>query len=87
MAITSPEKGWLQVNDRLCRMLGYSREELSRLSWAELTHPDDLQADLARFERLLSGAIDEYPIKKSSLSTRTDPSSGRSCPSGLRALC
>jgi PAS domain S-box-containing protein len=64
MAITSPEKGWLQINDRLCRMLGYSREELSRLSWAELTHPDDLQADLVQFERLLSGAIDEYSIEK-----------------------
>ena len=64
MAITSPEKGWLQVNDRLCRMLGYSREELSGLNWADLTHPTDLQADLAQFERLLSGAIDEYSIEK-----------------------
>jgi PAS domain S-box-containing protein len=64
MAITSPEKGWLQVNDELCRMLGYSREELSGLNWEQLTHPDDLEADLEQFERLLSVAIDEYSMKK-----------------------
>lgn len=64
MAITSPEKGWLQVNDELCRMLGYSREELSELTWADLTHPDDLQADQEQFERLLAGEIDEYSMEK-----------------------
>ncbi len=64
MAITSPEKGWLQVNNELCRMLGYSREELSGVTWTELTHPDDLRADLDQFERLLAGAIDEYSMEK-----------------------
>jgi len=64
MAITSPQKGWVQVNDELCRMLGYSREELFGSTWAELTHPDDLQPDLEQFERLLTGAIDEYSMEK-----------------------
>jgi PAS domain S-box-containing protein len=64
MAITSPQKKWLQVNDELCRMLGYSREELAGVAWPELTHPDDLQADLARFEQLLSGVIEEYSLEK-----------------------
>jgi PAS domain S-box-containing protein len=64
MAITSPEMGWLQVNDRLCRMLGYSREELLRKTWAELTYPDDLAADIEQFDRLLAGAINEYTLEK-----------------------
>ncbi|MBU2538250.1 MAG: PAS domain S-box protein [Proteobacteria bacterium] len=64
MAITSPEKGWVQVNAELCRMLGYSREELSKVTWAELTHPEDLQADQEQFERLLAGEIDEYSMEK-----------------------
>ena len=64
MAITSPEKGWLQVNDRLCRMLGYSRDELDHLTWAELTHPADLAADQAQFERLLAGEINDYSLEK-----------------------
>ena len=64
MAFAAPTKGWLQVNNELCRMLGYSREELSGVTWAELTHPDDLRADLEQFERLLAGAIDEYSMEK-----------------------
>ncbi|MHB1015281.1 MAG: PAS domain-containing protein [Desulfurivibrionaceae bacterium] len=64
MAISSPAKGWLQVNDELCRMFGYSKEEFAGLTWAELTHPDDLQADLNQFAQLLAGAIDEYSMEK-----------------------
>jgi PAS domain S-box-containing protein len=64
MAITSPEKGWVQVNDKLCQMLGYSREELALMSWEEITHPDDLAHDLSKFNRLLSGEIDDYSIEK-----------------------
>ena len=64
MAITSPEKGWLQVNEKLCEMLGYSREELARMTWPELTYPDDLAADVAQFNRLLAGEIDEYVLEK-----------------------
>lgn len=64
MAITSPEKGWLNVNRRLCEMLGYKKEELVQMTWAELTHPDDLEADLVQFRRLLSGEIERYVIDK-----------------------
>lgn len=64
MAITSSDKGWGQVNNKLCQMLGYTREELATLSWAELTHPDDLAGDIAEFNRLLSGEINDYSIEK-----------------------
>lgn len=64
MAITSPEKGWLRVNRKICDMLGYTAEELSRLSWAEVTHPADLPADEAQFERMLKGEIDNYNLEK-----------------------
>jgi len=60
MAITSPVKGCLEVNDEICRILGYERSELLRKNWAELTHPDDLAADVADFNRVLAGEIDSY---------------------------
>ena len=63
MASTSAEKGWLEVNDALCKMLGYSREELVRMNWAELTHPDDLDENLKLYDRILSGEIDSYTIE------------------------
>jgi len=64
IAITTPDKGWTQVNDRLCSILGYEREELMQLSWPEITHPDDLEADLLHFERLMAGTVQNYEMEK-----------------------
>jgi PAS domain S-box-containing protein len=64
MACTSPSKGIVEVNDELCRILGYTREELLQKTWAEMTHPDDLAADVAQFERVMAGEIDGYSLEK-----------------------
>ncbi len=64
MAITSPTKGIVEVNDKLCEILGYERRELLEKTWAELTHPDDLAADVAKFDRVLAGEVDGYSLDK-----------------------
>ncbi len=64
MAITSPTKAVLEVNDRFCEMLGYTRTELQRMNWTQITHPDDLSADEAQFTRVLAGEIDGYSVDK-----------------------
>ncbi|MFK5949136.1 MAG: EAL domain-containing protein [Methylococcales bacterium] len=64
MATTSLEKGWINVNDALCNSLGYSREELMRSSWSELTYSEDLAVDTAQFERMLKGEIENYAMDK-----------------------
>ncbi len=64
MATTSLEKGWLLANPALCAILGYPKEELLKKTWAELTHPEDLAADLAHFKRLTSGETDRYSMEK-----------------------
>lgn len=64
LAITSPEAGWLMVNPKLCALLGYTETELKRLTWTDLTHPDDLGQDLTQFRRVLGGEIDRYEIDK-----------------------
>ena len=64
IAITSPEKGWLQVNDRLCSLLGYTRDEIVHMTWEEMTHPDDLAVDVEQFNRILAGEIDQYTLEK-----------------------
>ena len=64
MAITSPAKEIVEVNDEICRILGYERDELLIRTWAELTHPDDLSADVAQFERVMAREIDGYSIDK-----------------------
>ncbi len=64
MAMTSPAKGILEVNDELCVMLGYERSELMKKTWAEMTHQDDLAADVAQFDRVTAGEIDGYTLDK-----------------------
>ena len=64
MAMTSPTRGILEVNDELCRILGFDRSELLKMSWAEMTHPDDLAADFAQFNRVLAGEFDGYTLDK-----------------------
>jgi PAS domain S-box-containing protein len=64
MAMTSPTKGILEVNDELCRILGCERSELLQMTWAELTHPDDLAADVAQLNRVMTGEIEDYSLDK-----------------------
>jgi PAS domain S-box-containing protein len=64
MAITSPSKGCIEVNDHICEILGYERSELLAMTWADLTHPDDLAADVEHFNRVMAGDIDGYSIDK-----------------------
>jgi PAS domain S-box-containing protein len=64
IAISSPEKGWIEANDRICSIMGYSRDEIVRMTWAEMTHPDDLAADLEQFNGVLSGQMDHYHLEK-----------------------
>lgn len=65
MAISSPvDKRWLQVNDRLCEMLGYSREELLRMTWAEMTPADDLVRNVKLFDEMVSGQREGYQMSK-----------------------
>lgn len=64
VAITSPEKGWMEVNDHLCKLLGYSREELVTKTWDDMTYPDDLAPDVEQFNRILGREIDSYSMEK-----------------------
>ena len=65
MAITSPQsKRWLRFNDRLCEILGYSREELTVKNWMEMTHPEDVEKDIVEFKKVIRGEAEGYAINK-----------------------
>ncbi len=64
MAAINPEKGWIEVNDALCKMLGYPREELVNMTWAQLTHADDLPKNEIMFNQVLAGESEEYEYDK-----------------------
>jgi len=64
MAMVGLDGRWLEVNDALCRMLGYSRIELLQLDFQHITHPDDLETDLQFLQRLLNAEISDYQLEK-----------------------
>ncbi|MFC0679618.1 PAS domain S-box protein [Lysobacter korlensis] len=55
MAVVSLEGRWLEVNESLCQILGYSREELLVTDFQQLTHPDDLAAGHELVRELING--------------------------------
>ncbi|MBL0710208.1 MAG: EAL domain-containing protein [Colwellia sp.] len=64
LTITSPEKGWISMNSCLCNMLEYTESQLQKMTWAELTHPEDLDADLEQFNKLLANESNGYSLEK-----------------------
>jgi len=55
---------WISINTKLCQILGYSAEELHQLTFQEITHPNDLEPDLALVRQAIEGSIDSYRIEK-----------------------
>ncbi len=61
VAILDLDYRWVSVNPKLCEMLGYAQDELTKLTAVDVTHPDDIQADLDQHKKVLQG---EIPVKK-----------------------
>ncbi|AMV17383.1 PAS domain-containing protein [Planctomyces sp. SH-PL14] len=55
---------WLRVNKKLCDIVGYAPDELLRLTFQDITHPEDVGADLAQLRRLVAGEIATYSMEK-----------------------
>ena len=64
MAHVGLDGRWLRMNQALCRIVGYTSEELATKTFADITHPDDLDADLSNVKRVLAGEIDNYAMEK-----------------------
>jgi PAS domain S-box-containing protein len=55
---------FLRVNEQLCRMTGFTREELLARTVGEITHPDDRQRDRELIRELLAGKRDTWSVEK-----------------------
>jgi PAS domain S-box-containing protein len=64
IAESSLEGSFIEVNEELCRMLGYERQELLGLGISKVTHPEDLPGELELYSQLVNDAIPFYRIEK-----------------------
>jgi PAS domain S-box-containing protein len=55
---------WLRLNEKLCAIVGYSREELLHKTFQDITYPDDLAASLDHVARLRRGEFPSYSLEK-----------------------
>lgn len=59
-----PNEKWMEINQTLCKQLGYSREELMKLDFSDFIHPDDLNKGRELDRKLVLGEIEYYSIEK-----------------------
>src|SRR5690606_24952076 len=64
MAMISPQRQWLEVNAKLCQILGRTREELRASRWLEISHAEDTQAEEALFATMQSSSRDDFELEK-----------------------
>ncbi|MEG4324380.1 PAS domain S-box protein [Microcoleus sp. herbarium5] len=64
MAQATVEGKFLLVNQKLCEILGYSRQELVEKRFQEITWPGDLASELELLRQLLAAEIENYSLEK-----------------------
>ncbi|NNF20082.1 MAG: PAS domain-containing protein, partial [Flavobacteriaceae bacterium] len=64
MALVGLNGRWKKVNDSLCKSIGYTRTELMKLTFQDITHPDDLNKDLDLLHEVIEDKRDSYQIEK-----------------------
>ena len=70
MALVDLDGGWRQVNQAMCTMLRYSETDLLNATREQLTHGDDLAADLEQVDALIAGDIDQCEMEKRFIDAR-----------------
>lgn len=64
IAHVSLQGRWLKSNERLQQLLGYTQYELQDMTFAQITHPDDLDKDISQLAQLETGVRREYRMEK-----------------------
>lgn len=63
-SLVSATGQFLRVNARYCELLGYTEAELLSMSFQDITHPNDLLADLEGFHQMVAGEISAFQMEK-----------------------
>jgi PAS domain S-box-containing protein len=64
IAHVGPDAKFIRINQKFCDIVGYSRQEMLKLTFLDITHQDDLGPDLDNVQGLLDNDIDTYSMEK-----------------------
>ncbi|MBA2610494.1 MAG: PAS domain S-box protein [Bacteroidetes bacterium] len=64
MSVLSLDGKWIKVNSHLCKMFGYSKEELLEKKFNDITHSDDKDIGTLQAKLLITGEIEHFEIEK-----------------------
>ena len=64
MALVAPEGRWLRVNRSLCRIVGYTADELLASDFQSITYEEDLETDVNHMRQMLDGSLSHYDMEK-----------------------
>ena len=64
VARVAPDGKYLVVNQKFCDIVGYSKPELLKKAFRDITHPDDLKEELEYDKQILAGSINTYTLEK-----------------------
>lgn len=64
MAMLSRKRIWLDANEKMCEILGYSHVELAQMTWTEVTHSGDLARERGEFEKMATGETAGCSLEK-----------------------
>jgi diguanylate cyclase (GGDEF)-like protein/PAS domain S-box-containing protein len=64
LALLDRNGRWLMVNEHVSLITGYSTEELLKLDYQSITHPEDLEADVTLARQVINGERDSYELEK-----------------------
>ncbi|MEX2024503.1 MAG: PAS domain S-box protein [Thermoleophilaceae bacterium] len=64
MVLAEEDMRLSEVNDAFCELTGYRREELTGLTLADITHPDDVDVSLRLAQRTFAGELPSFSVDK-----------------------
>jgi PAS domain S-box-containing protein len=64
MGLMNLDGNWKEVNDKLCDILGYSKDEFKSINIKDISFGKDLKDELLLMKKLISGEIHNFNIEK-----------------------
>jgi PAS domain S-box-containing protein len=64
IAHLAPDGHLLRINQRYCEIVGYPEEELGKMTFQQITHPDDLEMSITQFDLLRAGKLRDFSLEK-----------------------